>query len=143
MYTHRVNVLDKADCDHVAVLITNNFKLKLFPAADTFLNKNLSYKAGLKTSCTYCLKLFLIIYKTTTGTAHGISRSENYRISELVSNRKCFVNRVSNLTSCNFDTKRVHGVLKLYTVLTTLDGINLNTDNLYIVLVKNSCFSEL
>ena len=34
MNANRVNVLNETDCYHVVVLVTNNFKLKFFPAKD-------------------------------------------------------------------------------------------------------------
>ena len=55
MNSHRIDILDEADGDHISFLITYYFKLELFPAADTFFNKNLSNQRCLKTSCTDCL----------------------------------------------------------------------------------------
>ena len=46
--TQRVNILNEADGDHIAVLIPNHFQFQLFPAKDRFLYQNLSYKACLQ-----------------------------------------------------------------------------------------------
>ena len=42
MYADGVDIFNKAYCDDVVFSITDNFKLKLFPTADTLLNENLS-----------------------------------------------------------------------------------------------------
>ena len=44
MHADGVDVFNKANGNLVVVGITDNFKLKLFPAEDTFLDKNLTYK---------------------------------------------------------------------------------------------------
>ena len=47
MHADGVDVFDKANGNLVVVGITDNFKLKLFSAEDTFLDKNLTYKRCL------------------------------------------------------------------------------------------------
>ena len=44
MHADGVDVFDKANGDLVVIGIADNFKLKLFPAEDTFFNKNLIYE---------------------------------------------------------------------------------------------------
>ena len=84
MYTERIDIFDKADSDHVVVCVTDNFQLKFFPAENRFFYKNLSYKACLKTSCTYCFQLFSVVYKTAACAAHCVCRTENNRVSQFV-----------------------------------------------------------
>ena len=86
MNTDWIDILYKADCYHIAFTVSYNLKLELLPAQNRFLNKNLSNKRCLKTSCTHCLKLFFIIYKSAAGTAHGIGRTENNGISQFICN---------------------------------------------------------
>ena len=45
---HRVDVLDEADGDHIAVRVTDNLQLQFLPAQDRFLYQNLSHEAGLQ-----------------------------------------------------------------------------------------------
>ena len=81
MYSKWIDILNKAYCDHVAFTVTYYLKLKLFPSKDRLLNKNLTYKTCLKTSCTYNLKLFLVVYETAAGSTHCVSRTKYYRIT--------------------------------------------------------------
>ena len=55
MNTQRIDVLDETYSDHVSLSITNNFQLQLFPAKNGLFYQYLSYKAGLKTTCTNSL----------------------------------------------------------------------------------------
>ena len=50
---------------------------------------------------------------------------------------------VSNLASCHLNAKALHRMLKLNTILATLDRIDLNTDYLYIVPVKYALLCKL
>ena len=61
MHADGVDVFDKANGDFIVVGITDNFKLELFPAEDTFLDKNLTYKRCLQASFAYDLKLVYIV----------------------------------------------------------------------------------
>ena len=135
MNTDRIYILDKAYCDHVAFTVSYNFKFQLLPSENRFLNKNLSYQGCLKTSCTYCLEFFLIIYKSATGTAHGVGRTKNNGISQFICNLQGMLYRIGNVRSCHTYSKFVHGILELDSVFTTLDRINLYTDYLNTVLI--------
>ena len=143
MYAHGIDVLDEADCDHLSLCITDNFKLKLFPAHDGLFYKYLAYQGRLDTALTYELQLFCVVNKSAAGTAHGVCRTEYYGVAELVCYRKCLIYRVSYFASCHLDTELVHRVLKFYSILASFDGIKLYAYNLYAVLVKYACFSEL
>ena len=139
MDTKRIDILDKAYGYNIVVRVTDNLKLQFFPAQNGLFNQNLPHQTRLQASCTDCLQFFLIINQTATGTAHRISRAQNHRISKLIGNSKCFLHRVSHLASRHFNSQLIHGFLKLYTVLATLNGIYLNTDDLDAVFVQNSC----
>ena len=143
VYAHGINIFDEADGDHVAVLITDNFQLQLFPACHTFLNQYLAYGACLQTSCAYGLELFLVIYQTAAGTAHGICGTQNYGISQIVCYLKSLVNAVAYFAARHAYAKAFHGLLEFDTVLTALNGIYLNADNLYAILIKYALFIKL
>ena len=132
-----VDVFNKADGNHVVFGITDNLKFQLFPAEDGFLNQNLSDQRCLQASCTNGLKFFYIIDQTAAGTAHGICRAKHHRIPEPFRNGKGILNRVCNLTARHLDSQRSHGVFKLHTVLTPLNRVYLNTDDLDVVLIQN------
>lgn len=57
----------------------------------------------MKTTRTYYLQLFYVIYKATACSTHCICRAKNYWISKFVCNCKRFINCIGNLTSCPAD----------------------------------------
>ena len=133
MYAEGVDIFDEAYCYHVALAVTDNLKLKLFPAENRLFNKDLSYERSLKTSCADCLKLFCIIYKTAAGAAHCICRTQTNRIAKLVGNGKSFINRISDLAASHLNAKAVHSFLEFNAVFTALNSVNLNTDYFNII----------
>ena len=139
MHTERINVLNKAYCNHVAFAVAYYLKLKLLPAENGLFHKNLADYTCLKTSCTYGLKLFPVVYKSAAGTAHCICRTKNDRVSELVCYGECFIDRVGNLASCHLNAEGVHCLFELNAILTAFNGIHLYTDNLDIIFVKHTC----
>ena len=143
MHTQRINILNKAYCNHVVVFITDNLQLQFFPAENGLFNKDLTYKAGLKTSGTNGLQFFLIVNQTAAGATHCVSRTKNHRIIQLIRNVKGFLHTIGNLTSRHLNTKLIHGMLKFNTVFTTLNGIHLYTDNLHIIFVQNTGLVQL
>ena len=143
MNAKRIDIFYKADCYHIAVFIAYNFKFKLFPAEDRLLNKHLTYKACLKTSCTDRFKLVLVVYKSAACAAHGVCGTKNNGITKLVGDGKRLVNGVGNVAACHFYAELVHSLLKFYTILAALDSIYLNADDLYIVFIKYALFVKL
>ena len=139
----RVNIFNEADGDHVVLGVTDNFQLQFFPSQNGFFYQNLSHQTGLQTSGTYGLQFFYIINQAAAGTAHGVSRTQNNRITQFVRNGKGFIHTVSHFTSCHLNTQTVHGVLKLNTVFATLNGIYLNTDYFYVIFIQNTFFCQL
>ena len=72
VYAQRIDILNKAHCNHVVIGVTNHLQLQLFPAQYRFLYENLSYKAGLEASGAYSLQFFFIVNQAAAGAAHGI-----------------------------------------------------------------------
>ncbi len=143
MNAHGIDVLNKADRDHIACGITYDFQLELFPAEDGFFDEHLADQGSLQASGADGLQLFLIIYKTAAGTAHGVGRTEDDRITEFIGDRKCFFHGIGDLRAGHLNAERVHGILELDPVFTALNGVHLNTDDLDIVFIKNAFFGKL
>ena len=89
------------------VRVTDNLQLQLFPAKDGLLYQYLADQAGLQTSGNNRLQLLDIVYQTAAGAAHGVCRTENDRIAQLVCDRQCFVYRIGNFTACHLDAQRL------------------------------------
>ena len=59
---------------------------------------------------------------------------------KLFSDLNSFLYGISLVASGHLDTQGVHGILELDTVFTSLDGVNLDTYDLYVVFLENACF---
>ena len=142
MNAERIDIFDKAYSDHIVFGVTDNFQLQFFPSKDRLFYQNLTYQAGLQTSGAYGFQFFYIIYQTAACSTHGVSRTQNNRISQSISDLKRLIHAVRNIASCHLDTQTVHRLLKFNTVLTTLDRIHLNTDDFHTVFVQDPFFCK-
>ena len=59
-------------------------ELELFPSADGLFNEYLMDHGSSKTSLDYSLKLINVVNEAAAGTAHCVSRSDNYRIAQII-----------------------------------------------------------
>ena len=143
MHAHGVDVFDEADRDHLVLRVANHFQLQLFPAADGFLYQNLAHHAGLQAAGADHLQLFGGLHKAAARTAHRIGGAQNNGITQFIRNFQCLFHRVGDLAAGHLDVQGIHGILKFYAVLTTLDGIYLDTDNLDVILIQHACLRKL
>ena len=143
MNTQRVDIFNKANSYHVALAVTHDLKLQLFPAENGLFDQYLTYERSLETSCTDSFKLFCIIYQTAACTAHCVCGTEAYGIAQLVSDLQRLFNRVCDLAASHGNSKAVHSFLEFDSVLATLDSIYLNADYLNIVLFKDTLLVKL
>ena len=140
--SQRIDVLDEADGDHVVLGIADHFQLQLFPAENGLFHQNLTHQTGLQTAGTDGFQLVHIVHQTAAGAAHGVSRTENDRVAQLISDGQCLVHTVSHLTAGHFNAQGFHGLLELDTVFAALNSINLNADNFHIVLIQYACILQ-
>ena len=135
VYSERVNILDKADRDHISFCITHYFQFQFFPSENGFFDQYLTDKTCLKSTCADGFQFFYIIYKSAAGSSHRISRTKNDRITEFIRDLKGFFYRIRHFASCHLDAKFIHRLFEFDTVFSTLDRIHLNTDYFYIVFI--------
>ena len=122
--------------------IANHFQLQFLPAQDGFLDKDLADQRGLQPPSGYSPKLLDVIDQSAAGTAHRVGRTQNNRIAELFSNGFGIFNAVCDFASGHLYAQRMHGFFKLNTVFTAFNGIDLDTDDFYAVLLQNAGFIQ-
>ena len=142
MDAHGINVLNKADRDHIVVRITDDLQFQFFPAKDRFFHKHLAHQTGLQASGADRLQFFPVVHQAAAGAAHGIGRTQHHRIAQFFSNGKRFVHAVRHLASRHLDAQRIHGILKLDPVLAPLDGVHLDPDHLYLIFFQDTCLRQ-
>ena len=143
MNADRVDILDEAYCDYVVLSISYNFELELFPTADGLFYEYLVDHGSCKASLNDSLKLIDVINEAAACAAHCVSRSDNYRVAEIICDLDSFLNRVCFVGSGHLDSKGCHCLLELDSVFASLDSINLDTDNLNAVLFEDSGLCKL
>ena len=142
MDTQRINIFDKAYCDHISFRIADNFQFQFFPAENGFFHQNLTDQRSLQATGTNGFQFFYVINQTAAGTTHSISRAQNNRIAQFIGNCQSFIYRIGNLASCHFDPQTVHCFLEFDTVFTAFNGVHLHTNDLYIIFFQNACFCQ-
>ncbi len=79
MYADRVEVLHRTYCYNVALGVTHNFKLDLFPACDALLYQYLSDRREVQTVSGYLDEFFFIINDTAACAAQCECGSDDKR----------------------------------------------------------------
>ena len=77
MYTHRVDVLDRADDDAVVVAVAYHLNLILLPAEQRLLNQHLTYGGEAQAARNDLYKLLLRVSDPTTATTEGEGGANN------------------------------------------------------------------
>ena len=143
MHAEGIDILNKADGDHVVFTVPDNFQLQLFPAENGFFHKNLSHQACLEASCAYCFQLVHVVNESAACAAHGISGTEYYGIAKTIRNGQRLFHAVGNLAAGHFNAQLVHGFFEFDTVFAAFDGIHLDADNLNVIFFQNAGFVQL
>ena len=110
MYTHGINIFYETNGDFFACCIADNFHFQLFPSDNRLFNENLVHHGCRNTAGCHFSELFLIIYNTAAGTAHGVGRTDDTGISKLGCNLHCLLNGVSRCALSHLNAQFVHGL---------------------------------
>ncbi len=130
MYTDRIDVFDKAHRNHLIFTITHNLKLEFFPAEHGFFYQNLPDHTRSNTATGDHSKFVNVVNQAAACAAHGIRRTNNHRIPKLLRNLFCFFHTICGPALRHLNAQAVHCLLKLNTVLTALNRVELNPDDL-------------
>ena len=101
------------------------------------------HQRSLQTACADRFQFFFIVDKTAAGAAHRVGGTEDDRVTELIRNSQRLVDTVGDFAACHLDAKAVHCLFERDTVLTALDRVDLNTDDLHIIFVQHAGCSQL
>ena len=142
MDPHGVHIFDEANSDHLVFGVPHHLKFQLFPSQHRFLDKHLVDQAYRKATGGHRPQLFHIVYQPPAGAAHGVSRANHNRISELLGNGFGVLDRVDGLAFGHFDVQTNHGLLESEPVLSALDRVHVNPDDLHAVFFQHSCVIE-
>src|SRR5688572_32930910 len=84
MDTHRIEILDGADDDHVAVTIAQQLQLIFFPSHDALLDEHFMGRRGVETAGKGSIEFFFCIYKASARSAQRKRRTYHQREPDLL-----------------------------------------------------------
>ena len=143
VHAQRVDVLDEADGDHVAVLVAHDLQLQLLPAQHALLDQHLADEGGLQAAGADGGQLQRVVDDAAARAAHGVGGAQHHRVVQLVRNGQRLVHGVGHLGGRHVDAQAVHGLFELDAVLAALDGVHLHADDLDAVLVQHAQLVQL
>ncbi len=138
-----VDVLNKADRDHLVLGIAHHFQFELFPAQHRFLDQDLPDQAGRDAARGDDAQFLDVVDQAAARSAHRISRPDHHRVAERLGDLFGVFDRIGRLAARHLDAETVHGFLKRDAVFAALDGIDLDADNLDAVFGQNTGFMQL
>ena len=140
---HRVDVLDGADGDHLAVGVAHDLKLELLPAEDGLLDEDLVHGACGEATLDHGAQLLDVVHQAAARAAHGVGGAQHAGIAKLAGDVDGLVHAVGNLAPGHLDAQIVHEFLEGLAILAALDGVDLHADDLDAVLVQDAGLGEL
>src|SRR5688500_13001869 len=84
MDAHRIEILDRANDDHVANIIAQQLEFVLFPAHNAPLNQYLVYGGGVQTIVQRIVELFRRVHKSSSGSTKRIRGPDHEGKSDLL-----------------------------------------------------------
>ena len=143
MNAHGVDVFDEADGDFLAFGIAHDFEFEFFPAFDGFFDQNLADEACGKSAADHHPEFLEVVDQTAAGSAHGVGRPDDAGQIDSLQDVFGFFKAQGNFASGHFDAQLRHRVFECLPVLSALDGIRFDSDDLDSVFFQNSLFGEL
>ena len=143
MYSHGIDVFNKTYRNLLPLCVTDNFYFQFFPADDRFFDEDLVYHRSGDASGGNLPKFFFVIDNSSSGSAHGIGRTDNTGISQFSGDLYSLFHGIGRGAFCHFDPQLVHSIFKLNTVLTPADSVYLDTDDFYMIFIQHPCMIQL
>ena len=143
MDPYRVEVFHIADGDAVVIAVTHDLVLDFLPASHTALDEHLAYHGVVEAFDDNLNEFFLILCNTAAGTAHGVGRSHDYRVANLIGKGHGRGNILHNGAFRDRLPQLLHGLFEKLTVLGLFNGLKGCTQKLHIVFLQHAFFSQL
>ena len=123
--TDGVQVLHVADGDHVALVVTHDLVLDLFPTGDALFHQDLMDGGKTQAVGADLDELFLVFADAAAGTAHGKGRADNDGIADAVRTGQRILQGLHDLRGNDGLVQLFHRLLEQLTVLGAVDGLRL------------------
>ena len=143
MYTHGVQVFDRAHDDAVVRLVAHHFHLVLFPAQQRLFNQEFVGGGCFQTALADGLEFFGVVGNATACAAQREAGANHGGETHVLLHFPGFFHGVRNARACGAQTNLGHGVLELQAVFCLVDGFRLGTDQLHVVLIQHTVLPQI
>ncbi len=137
---HGVQVLYRADDNHVVGQVPHHLKLIFLPTQDRLLDKNLPDAAGLYAPGGYYLQLLPVEGYSAPGSPQGVGRPDNHGVADLRGNSYRLFRRISLFAPRSPQPYSLHRLLEQNPVLGLSDGLELGPEKLHVIFLEDSPF---
>ena len=142
MDAHWIEVLDGADNNTVTCGIAHDLHLNLFPALNGLLYQHLVLWRKQEALLHNLYELFWGVCNAAARATKGEAWANNHRVSQLSNNTLGVFHGVSNVCASNLQANILDCLAEELTILTGTNGLQVATDDLDVVLVKNACLAK-
>jgi hypothetical protein len=142
MHAHGVDILDRADADHLVPGIAHHLVLEFHPALERLLDQHLARHGERQAAGGDHTQFLHVVDEAAAGAAHRVGRTHHQREADLRGQPLRLVQRAGHARVRRLDSDFRHELLEYLAILAALDGFQVYTDNLDIVLGKDTGLAE-
>ncbi len=142
VHAHRVEVLDRADHDHVIGRVAHDLVLNLFPADHRLLDEHLVHRAGVYAAQHHLVDLVGRVDLPAADAAEGRGRPHHDRQSDLVNDLTRLADVGRGRALGHSQPRAEHCVAEKLAVLRLLDRLARGADQLHVVARQDTALRQ-
>jgi hypothetical protein len=142
VHAHRIEVLDRADDDHVVRFVAHHLELELFPADHRLFDEHAVHGREIETAQDSAAQLLDVVGDAAARTAEGERRPDHQRVSDARRELLGILGAGRVGRPRNLDADAVHAVLEELPVFRGLDGLVIRADQLHAVTFERAVFVQ-
>src|SRR5690606_37022899 len=143
MDPHGIKILDRANDNDVADVVTQQFKFKLLPAQDALFDEHLVYRRSVEAAVQRVVKLLRVVNEAATGSAQCVGRSDYKRETDFLSDLLALQERRGRGAAADANAEFLHFQPEFLAIFGCLDGVDVHTNYPHPVMLPQTCFLAL
>ena len=143
MYADRVDVFHVADHDTIVGCVTDDFVLDFLPTGHAALDQHLRDHAVGQAAVDHLVELFFAVDDTAAGTAQGIRRSDDQRITDFAGELPRSLDSFDNITDRNRLVDFLHRLFEQFAVFGFLNRLQRSAQQFYVIFFQGTPFRQL
>ena len=140
MYADRVDVFHVADHDTIVGRVTDDFVLDFLPTGHAALDQHLRDHAVGQAAVDHLVELFFAVDDTAAGTAQGIRRSDDQRITDFAGELPRSLDSFDNITDRNRLVDFLHRLFEQFAVFGFLNRLQRSAQQFYVIFFQGTPF---